>query len=129
MGSGIPNVQVVYSAAHIDSIPDSIVSSISTDDESQTQPYTSDAGTGPGSTQDHTISEYLNPAGQQVMVGATSRTNEADLASQLIDQYTNAEPSVYQPHGMTPDSGIAAIASGSDPSVRSSTENGPSDRS
>lgn len=41
---GVPNVQVVYSAAHIDSIPDSIVSSISTGD-TQTQEFGAGAST------------------------------------------------------------------------------------
>ena len=41
---GVPNVQVVYSAAHIDSIPDSIVSSISTGD-TQTQGFASEPST------------------------------------------------------------------------------------
>lgn len=94
-----PNIQVVYSAAHIDSIPDSIVSSISTSDGGQTETFGTNVNVGQGdgahqTTGDSSGAEYLNPAGQGIVMATASQegsgqaTSQADLAAQLISQYT-----------------------------------------
>lgn len=105
----IPNVQVVYSAAHIESIPDSIVSSISSNPAVQPSQNFASESTTSGNVAGQAIgdsAEYLNPAGQDMMVGGgggegdshtDATASETDLASQLINQYTGADSSTpYQ---------------------------------
>ena len=116
--TNVPNVQVVYSAAHIDSIPDSIVSSMSTADGGQTENFGTDTNTkrGDGTNQAIGVSigtEYLNPAGQGIVMATSSQegssrsteeTSQADLAAELISQYTGAEPSEFQATELNSDS-------------------------
>ena len=103
-----PNVQVVYSASHIESVPDSVVSSIaSLPTPSQTH-GTFTQGDKSTSTPTHrmndtTGTEYLNlAASQAVMVShaeggggshaaALEGIAEHDLASQLINEYVGSE--------------------------------------
>ena len=104
-----PNIQVVYSAAHIDSIPDSIVSSISTSEGGQTEAFGTNVNVGQGDGTNQTIgdssgAEYLNPAGQGIVMATSSQegsgqgtSQAADLAAQLISQYTGAaETTAFQ---------------------------------
>ena len=119
--SASTNVQVVYSASHMDSISDSVGTSIPSSIP-QTETFSSTLATGGvaevsgvsatmgsvlstvnsttpiPSIGDVVGSEYLNPtAGQDVMMGGATDagTNEgatpADLAAQLISQYTSGD--------------------------------------
>lgn len=108
--TNVPNVQVVYSAAHIESIPDSIVSSMSTADGGQTENYGTDTNTKRSDSTSQPIgvsigAEYLNPAGQGIVMATSSQegsarsteeASQADLAAQLISQYAGAEPATFQ---------------------------------
>ncbi len=123
-----PNVQVVYSAAHIDSIPDSIVSSISTT-EAQSQVYTMDAANPPGTTismANPSINDsseaYLSLAGQQLMASASSsgagggvEAEQSDLAAELISQYTRGSASDFQTGMEAGSSGAATSTTSTSP--------------
>jgi len=130
--TNVPNVQVVYSASHIDTIPDTLVSSISS---SVPQTYSSASATtvasmpsldptamvmaqGGGAAIQDSTAEYLNPAaGQDVMVGgniaaaadprtgAEANPTDTDIAAQLISEYVASGQSVP---GFQPPDGTAA---------------------
>ncbi len=116
--SSAPNVQVVYSAAHIDSIPDTIVSSMSTTD-TQSHVYTTDATSTQGSTvstvnpsMTASSEAYLSLAGQQLLsnasssgTGSVAEVEPDDLATELISQYTGSPD--FQPRGEASSSGAA----------------------
>ena len=120
--ANVPNVQVVYSAAHVEAIPDTLASSIASISSSiPPQTYNAAApssgvmppldaaavvmahGGTPGGLQDST--DYLNPApARDLMVGAASNTpivppssaeaNVSDIAAQLINEYVTGGQTV-----------------------------------
>ena len=97
-----PNIQVVYSAAHVDPIPGTMVSSKASS-VSQTVSFnvsTSTDASGIPSSEDMAVSvgnEYLTAAASRELLEATSNIStipnqgddgSTDLAAQLINQYT-----------------------------------------
>lgn len=97
-----PNIQVVYSSSHIDSIPGTLASSTTTS-VSETVPFSVSTSTNASSipsSEDMAVSvgnEYLTAAASRELLEATSNIStipnqgddgSTDLAAQLINQYT-----------------------------------------